>query len=73
MLLKYSGAGDLPLFYKNASDGSLSKIKSDGMLLGFAEDNKFEDLIIELNLNDSFVVTTDGLIESWNEIGRAHV
>ncbi|RKY98132.1 MAG: response regulator [Ignavibacteriae bacterium] len=66
MVLKYSGAGDLPLFYKNAYDGSVSKIKSDGMLLGFAEDNKFEDLIIELNLNDSFVVTTDGLIESWN-------
>ena len=66
MLLKYSGAGDLPLFYKNASDGSLSKIKSDGMLLGFAEESEFEDSVIELNLHDSFVVTTDGLIESRN-------
>jgi len=67
MVLKYSGAGDLPLFYKNASDNSVSKIKSDGMLLGFAEDSKFEDSVIELNLHDSIVVTTDGLIESKNE------
>jgi sigma-B regulation protein RsbU (phosphoserine phosphatase) len=66
MVLKYSGAGDLPLFYKNASDGSVSKIKSEGMLLGFAEDNIFEDSVIELNLHDSIVITTDGLIESMN-------
>ncbi|MBT8386679.1 MAG: response regulator [Ignavibacteria bacterium] len=66
MVLKYSGAGDLPLFYKNASDGSVSKIKSDGMLLGFAEDSIFEDSVIELNLHDSIVITTDGLIESSN-------
>jgi len=67
MVLKYSGAGDLPLFYKNASDNSVSKIKSDGMLIGFAEDSKFEDSVIKLNLHDSIVVTTDGLIESKNE------
>jgi sigma-B regulation protein RsbU (phosphoserine phosphatase) len=66
MVLKYSGAGDLPLFYKNASNGSVSKIKSEGMLLGFAENSEFEDSVIELNSNDSFVVTTDGLIESRN-------
>ncbi len=66
MVLKYSGAGDLPLFYKNASDGSVSKIKSEGMLLGFAEDSIFEDSVIELNLHDSIVITTDGLIESRN-------
>lgn len=67
MVLKYSGAGDLPIFYKNSSDGSALKIKSDGMLLGFAEDSKYKDSTIELNLNDSIVVTTDGLIESSNE------
>ena len=67
MVLKYSGAGDLPLFYRNASDGSISKIKSEGMLLGFAEDSEFEDEIIELNQYDAFVVTTDGLIESRNK------
>ena len=66
MVLKYSGAGDLPLFYKNATDGSVSKVKSEGMLLGFAEDNIFEDSVIKLNLHDSFVITTDGLIESRN-------
>ena len=66
MVLKYSGAGDLPIFYRNASDGSVSKIKSDGMLLGFAKESEFEDSVIELNLHDSFVVTTDGLIESRN-------
>jgi len=66
MVVRYSGAGDLPLFYKNAFNGSVSKIKSDGMLLGFAENSEFEDSIIELNLHDSFVVTTDGLIESRN-------
>ena len=66
MVLKYSGAGDLPLFYKNASDNSVSKILSGGTLLGFSEDSKFEDSVIELNLHDSFVITTDGLIESGN-------
>ncbi|MBT8382607.1 MAG: response regulator [Ignavibacteria bacterium] len=72
MVLKYSGAGDLPLFYKNASDGSISKIKSGGMLLGFAENNTFEDSVIELNLHDSIVITTDGLIESRNTMQQQY-
>ncbi len=65
MILKYSGAGDLPLLYKN--NGSVSNIKSDGMLLGFAEKSQFEDCTIELGTNDTIIVTTDGLIETRNE------
>lgn len=66
MIAKYSGAGDLPIMYKNNSSGLVSKIQADGLLLGFSPDGKFEDSIVELEAEDRIILATDGIVESTN-------
>ena len=62
-ILKYSGAGDLPIIYNPASN-KISKIKSRGLLLGFSQKGEYEDAILTLEKNDRIYLTTDGLIDS---------
>jgi len=64
--LKYTGAGDLPIIYKNNLSGEIKKIRANGMLLGFAEDGNYEDSSIEMQKNDLVFIVTDGIIESRN-------
>ncbi len=69
-IAKYTGAGDLPIIYKNNSDGTVQKIKSNGLLLGFAEQGNYEDISIKLNSGDFLICVTDGIIESRNSAGE---
>ncbi|MGA7723041.1 MAG: response regulator [Ignavibacteriaceae bacterium] len=61
---KYTGAGDLPMIYKDNSTGKIDAIKSKGLLLGFAEHGNFEDITVKMNKGDSIILVTDGIIES---------
>jgi sigma-B regulation protein RsbU (phosphoserine phosphatase) len=70
MILNYSGAGDLPIFYKKNSDRIVTKIESKGLLLGFNSDSSFEDTSIKMNKGDVVFLTTDGIIESVNIDGK---
>jgi sigma-B regulation protein RsbU (phosphoserine phosphatase) len=70
MILNYSGAGDLPIFYKKNSENSVTKIESKGLLLGFNRDSSFEDTSIKMNKGDVVFLTTDGIIESLNIDGE---
>jgi sigma-B regulation protein RsbU (phosphoserine phosphatase) len=70
MTLKYSGAGDLPLFYKESGSGKIGQVSTQGSLLGFAEDGKFEDISLNLNKGDSIFMVTDGIMESRNSSGE---
>jgi sigma-B regulation protein RsbU (phosphoserine phosphatase) len=63
----YTGAGDLPLLYKNSSENTVESIQSKGLLLGFSEEGEYEDTLINLNKSDSLLLTTDGIIETRNE------
>jgi phosphoserine phosphatase RsbU/P len=67
MTLKYSGAGDLPLVYKDHSSGEIRNIKSDGLLLGFAEEGSYSDIELQLNNNDIAFLFTDGITESMDK------
>ncbi len=60
-IIKYSGAGDLPLIHK--SDITKS-IKSNGILLGFKEIGKYEDIEIPIKKGDEFYIITDGIPET---------
>jgi sigma-B regulation protein RsbU (phosphoserine phosphatase) len=62
--IQYSGAGDLPLIYKNFDKNSVDSIDSDGLLLGFSDDSHYEDIELELNHNDVILIFTDGILES---------
>ncbi|GAB6281549.1 MAG: hypothetical protein STSR0008_02900 [Ignavibacterium sp.] len=66
----YSGAGDLPVLYKNNLNNKVESILTDGMLLGFSEDGNFKDYAINMNSNDLIVLYTDGLIESRDTNGE---
>jgi phosphoserine phosphatase RsbU/P len=68
--LKYTGAGDLPIIYRNNSTGEVRKLKSGGLLLGFAESGNFEDVSLKLNSGDMIFMVTDGIIESRNSEGE---
>lgn len=70
-VLKYSGAGDLPLLYKENSSGKVEKISTKGSLLGFKENGTFEDASVNLNNGDSIFMITDGIMESRNPSGEA--
>ena len=63
MELKYSGAGDIPIIYKNTT-GEIIRVKSKGLLLGFAKDGDYEDSVLQLKQGEQIYLTTDGLIDS---------
>ena len=67
--VKYSGAGDLPIFYKPAGSNEVKQVQSKGKLLGFAADGYYNEVVIELNDNDQLYLITDGVLESRNTEG----
>ncbi len=70
-ILKYSGAGDLPIFVKRNEENKVTKLKSEGLLLGFALDGEYNDKILKLKTKDLIYMLTDGIVESRNKEGVA--
>ncbi|MHB8578562.1 MAG: response regulator [Ignavibacteriaceae bacterium] len=68
--LKYSGAGDLPIIYKNNTNGEVQRLQSNGLLLGFAEQGNYQDVSLTFGKNDLIFMVTDGIIESRNSSGE---
>lgn len=64
--IKYAGAGDLPVLYKNSRKGTIEKIISAGSLLGFDPRGEFNDLEIFIRPDEFIIMLTDGVIESRN-------
>ena len=60
-IIKYSGAGDLPLIHKS---GETKSIKSNGILLGFKEVGDYENIEIPYKSGDEFYLITDGIPET---------
>ena len=69
LTLRYSGAGDLPIFYKNSETGEISRVESKGPLLGFTKDALFNDSVIQMSVGDTVILSTDGLIECRDDNG----
>ncbi len=68
--LKYSGAGDLPIIFRNSKTGEVNKLQSKGLLLGFTEQGNYEDVSVNIENNDLIFLVTDGIIESRNPEGK---
>jgi sigma-B regulation protein RsbU (phosphoserine phosphatase) len=64
--IKYAGAGDLPVLYRNSEKQKIDKIISAGSLLGFSPEGDFDDLEIRMRPGDFIIMLTDGVIESRN-------
>jgi len=60
-IVKYAGAGDLPIIYKS---DSVKSIKSNGILLGFKEVGNYQNSEIQLNQGESVYLITDGIPET---------
>ncbi len=70
MTLKYSGAGDMPILFKNSLKGEITKIDSKGSLLGYNNDALFDDVIIKMNPGEIVILSTDGMIECRDAEGN---
>lgn len=68
-IIRYAGAGDLPVIYKSAEDNKILMLPSKGMLLGFSAEGEYEDITINVKKGDMFFLITDGILESRNEDG----
>ena len=63
--LTYVNAGhNPPLWIK--CDGGMERLRRTGVALGAAEDVRFEQRVIPLDIDDNVLLYTDGLTESFN-------
>ncbi len=69
-ILKYSGAGDLPLFYKSNTD--VQNFVSKGLLLGFSLTGEYEDHELKLESGNELFLVTDGITEARNATGEMY-
>lgn len=61
--ITYAGAGDLPLLkYQNDADELLS-YQSEGILLGFSEESSFNEMEIDLAIDEELYLISDGMID----------
>lgn len=66
-VIKYGGAGDLPLVCRK---DSIETIMSEGLLLGFGKESEYKDVEIEFESGDEAILITDGIIESRGANGE---
>ncbi len=69
-VVEYTGAGDLPVLYKESSGGEIKKMQSKGLLLGFAADGNYENISVQMEKNDCLFLITDGIMETRNAAGE---
>jgi sigma-B regulation protein RsbU (phosphoserine phosphatase) len=67
-IIRYSGAGDLPLIFKGEN---VTSVNSEGLLLGFDENAKYENFELKINSGNSLYLTTDGIPDSRNAEGES--
>ncbi len=67
-IIRYSGAGDLPLIFKGKN---VSSINSGGLLLGFDENAEYENFELKLSPGNGLYLTTDGIPDSRNAEGES--
>ncbi|RPI75347.1 MAG: response regulator [Ignavibacteriales bacterium] len=69
-IIKYAGAGDLPIIVKHTSEEHAVAIQSSGLLLGFGPEGKFIDHTFHINKSDVILMVTDGVIEARSVSGE---
>lgn len=69
-LVKYSGAGDLPLLYYDSAKQHTRQIRSAGMLLGLMTDGDFDEIELKLMTGDRLYLFTDGMIDAESAAGK---
>ncbi len=66
-ILRYSGAGDLPIIIKS---DEFRFLHTSGILLGFASGSVYENIEVPLKSGDEVYLFTDGITEGRNKDGK---
>ncbi len=68
-IIRYSNGGSFPpiVFHQ---DGSISRLKRGGILIGVEDNSTYKDGIVKLKPGDLIVIYTDGLIDQENSSGE---
>ncbi|MEO7214401.1 fused response regulator/phosphatase [Mucilaginibacter sp.] len=69
-VIRYSGAGDLPLLYYSSKNDVAREVRSSGMLLGLMPDGDFDEIVLDLSKGDQLFILTDGIIDADTDNGK---
>lgn len=69
-VLKYAGAGDLPLLHYSHATGQTRQVDSGGLLPGIMKDSKYDEQVINLQTNDILLIFSDGMTDFRDETGK---
>jgi len=62
----YASAGHPPVLKINKGDESLEEFNENNLMLGVAEETKYENYLIDIKPDDRILLYTDGIIEAEN-------
>ncbi|WP_337871925.1 response regulator [Ignavibacterium sp.] len=68
--IKYCGAGDTPIMIRESQPTKITKLSSEGLLIGFSKKGEYSDISLKLKSGDVVLMLTDGIIESRNKDGK---
>ena len=68
--VSYAGAGHPPLFLWRGSEQKIYEYREKGVILGQFEDARYQNINLELESRDRFLLYTDGIIEATNAAGE---
>jgi serine phosphatase RsbU (regulator of sigma subunit) len=66
----YAGAGHPPLFLWRGSEQRIYEYREKGIILGQFDDARYQNIDIDLESDDRFILYTDGIIEATNSAGE---
>ncbi|PWG81798.1 fused response regulator/phosphatase [Pararcticibacter amylolyticus] len=61
--IHYTGAGDLPLILYKRDLGTVTEIRSSGLMLGIMPDGLYDEQILDLSPGDQLIIVSDGMID----------
>ena len=70
--VSYAGAGHPPLFLWRGSEQKIYEYRAKGIILGQFEDARYQNIDLELNSGDRFLLYTDGIIEATDAAGKVY-
>ena len=65
----YAGAGHPPLLLWRGSEQKINEFRGKGIILGQFEDARYQNIELNLESGDRFLLYTDGIIEATNTSG----
>jgi phosphoserine phosphatase RsbU/P len=69
-ILTYTNAAHNPPLYWQAATDKISRLDTQGHLIGFAADSQYEEAQIQLHQGDTIIYYTDGFTDAANQDGE---